>query len=198
MEIKRRTQSERSAATRAALVAAARPLFADHGYAAVGTPEIAEAAGVTRGAMYHQFADKAALFAAVAEAVEADVTQRIADGVLAAGPSDPVSTLHAAIDAWFDACEVPEVRRIILLDAPAVLGWEGFRDLAQQYGLGLTEQMLQMAIDAGRLPAFATTPFAHVLLGALQEAALVTTADPGARTETARVVHAIVDGLRLP
>jgi AcrR family transcriptional regulator len=197
MEIKRRTQLERSAATRGALIAAARPLFAERGYAAVGTPEIAEAAGVTRGAMYHQFADKTALFAAVAEAVEADVTQRIADGVVAAGPGDPVAVLHAAIDAWFDACEVPEVRRIILLDAPAVLGWEGFRDLAQAYGLGITEQMVQAAIDAGQFPSFATTPFAHVLLGALQEAALVTTADPASRPETARVVHAIVEGLRV-
>ncbi len=195
MDVRRRTQAERSAATHAALVAAARTLFAERGYAAVGTPEIAHAAGVTRGAMYHQFADKAALFAAVAEAVEADVTRRLTEGVIAAAPSDPIATLHAAVDAWFDACEDPEVRRVLLLDAPVVLGWEGFRDLAQAYGLGLTEQLLQAAIDAGRLPALATTPFAHVLLGALHEAVLFVTAEPGARAETARVLHALVDGL---
>src|SRR4051794_30045012 len=79
MEHKRRTQAERSAGTRAALIAAARRLWARRGYAAVGTPEIVAEAGVTRGAMYHQFADKAALFRAVAEAVEADLTRRIAD-----------------------------------------------------------------------------------------------------------------------
>ena len=100
MDVQRRTQAERSAATRGALVAAARTRFAARGYAAVSTPEIAEAAGVTRGAMYHQFADKAALFAAVAEAVEAGVTQRMADDVLAAGHPDPLSALHGAVDAW--------------------------------------------------------------------------------------------------
>ncbi len=195
MKVKRRTQADRSAATSAALVAAARPLFAERGYSAVGTPEIARAAGVSRGALYHQFADKAALFAAVAETVEADVTRRITDQVMAAGESDPMAVLHAAIDAWFDACDEPEVRRVLLIDAPVVLGWEGFRDLAQRYGLGLTEQLLQGAIDAGRLPAFATRPFASVLIGALQEAALFMTAEPDSRAETARVVHAMVDGL---
>ncbi|HEX8104696.1 MAG TPA: TetR/AcrR family transcriptional regulator [Solirubrobacteraceae bacterium] len=195
MEVKRRTQAERTAATRAALVAAARPLFAARGYAAVGTPEIVRAAGVTRGAMYHQFADKAALFGAVAEAVEAGVTQRLVAAVGAAGAGDPLSALHVAIDAWFDACEEPEVRRVLLLDAPVVLGWEGLRDLAQQYGLGLTEQLLGAAIEAGQLPALPVRPFAHVLLGALQEAAFVVTDDPGARADAARVLHALVDGL---
>ena len=195
MEARKRTPAERSAASRAALIAAARALFAERGYATVGTPEIAEVAGMTRGAMYHQFADKAALFTAVAEAVEADVTQRIVDGVTAAAPSDPTAALHAAIDAWFDACEEPETRRILLLDAPVVLGWEGFRDLAQQYGLGLTEQLLEAAIDAGALPALPITPFAHVFIGALQEAALLIAADPAARDDAALVAHTIVDGL---
>src|SRR4029079_16984863 len=80
MESKGRTQEQRSAATRRALVAAARRLWAERGYAEVGTPEIAAAAGVTRGAMYHQFADKAALFLAVAEAVEQDVMTRLLAG----------------------------------------------------------------------------------------------------------------------
>ena len=196
MNVKRRTQLERSTATRGALIAAARPLFAERGFAAVGTPEIARAAGVTRGALYHQFADKAALFAAVAEAVEADVTQQITDAVLAAAPPDPVAALHAAVDAWFAACVDPEARRVLLLDAPVVLGWAGLRDLAQRYGLGLTEQLLQAAIDAGQLIALPVRPFAHVLIGALQEAAFVMTDDPGAQAGTTRVVHAIVDGLR--
>src|SRR3712207_9506257 len=111
MDVKR-TQAERSATTRAALVAAARRLWAERGYAAVGTPEIATTAGVTRGAMYHQFADKAALFLAVVEDVEADVTQRVGDGVVASGASDPAAALHAAVDAWLAACLVPEVRRL--------------------------------------------------------------------------------------
>src|SRR6478672_5946262 len=87
MESKGRTQEQRSAATRRALVAAARRLWAARGYAEVGTPEIAAAAGVTRGAMYHQFADKAALFLAVVEAVEQEVMARLAAGVGASAPA---------------------------------------------------------------------------------------------------------------
>src|SRR5215208_5703540 len=100
MEIKRRTQADRSAATRAALIAAGRKLWSERGYAAVGTPEIAALAGVTRGAMYHQFADKAALFSAVAETVEGDVTAQLGDHVAASGAGDPATALHAAVDGW--------------------------------------------------------------------------------------------------
>jgi len=91
----RRTQADRSAATRDALVAAARPLFAAHGFAEVSTDAIAAAAGVTRGALYHQFADKTALFEAVLAAVEADIARRLADEAAAAGITDPVEALRA-------------------------------------------------------------------------------------------------------
>lgn len=185
----------RSRATRARLVAAARPLFATRGFGAVGTEEVVRAAGVTRGALYHQFADKAALFRAVAEAVEIDVTQRIADAVVAAAATEPVAALHVAIDAWLDACDEVEVRQVILLDAPVVLGWEGLRDLAQEYGLGLTEQLLAGVAQAGGLGDLAPRAVAHVLLGALQEAALVVTADPALRADVSRVLHATLDGL---
>src|SRR5829696_8068025 len=141
MKSKRRTQTERSAATRGALVAAARRLWSERGYTDVGTPEIAAAAGVTRGAMYHQFTDKAALFLAVAEAVETDVTTRLGEFVVASGAGDPAAALHAAVDGWLEACEEPEVRQVLLLDGPVVLGWDGFRDMALRHGLGLTEAM---------------------------------------------------------
>jgi len=101
MEVKvsPRTQAERTAATRAALVAAARTLFAEYGYAEVGTERIAQAAGVTRGALYHQFADKAELFAAVMEAVEADVTARLITAVDAVADQGPMALLAAGADA---------------------------------------------------------------------------------------------------
>src|ERR687898_3454949 len=182
MEIKRRTQTERSAATRGALVASARRLWAARGYADVGTPEIAAAAGVTRGAMYHQFADKAALFLAVAEAVESDVTARLGEFVVASGAGDPAAALHASVDGWLEACEEPEVRQVLLLDGPVVLGWDGFRDMALRHGLGLTEAMLRAAIDAGQLAEQPTRALAHVLIGALDEAAMyvATSQDHGA------------------
>ncbi|CAA9472987.1 MAG: Transcriptional regulator, AcrR family [uncultured Solirubrobacteraceae bacterium] len=198
MEVKRRTQEERSAATRAALVAAARPLWAARGYTDVGTPEIAAAAGVTRGAMYHQFADKAALFLAVVEAVEEDATRRLAEGVVASGASSPAAALRAATDQWLDLAQEPEVRQIVLLDAPVVLGWAGFRDVALKYGLGLTEQLLQAAMDTGQIAPHPLRALAHVLIGALDEAALViATADDAAaaRAEVAQVLQALLDGL---
>jgi AcrR family transcriptional regulator len=197
MDVKR-TQAERSATTRAALVGAARRLWAERGYAAVGTPEIATAAGVTRGALYHQFADKAALFLAVVEDVETDVTRRIAERVGASGAQDPAAALHAAVDAWLAEGAVPEVRRLLLLDAPGVLGWDTLRDVALRHGLGLTEGLLQAAMDAGQLAARPTRPLAHVLIGALDEAALmVATAenDTAAREEVADALHAVLDGL---
>jgi AcrR family transcriptional regulator len=198
MESKRRTQTERSAATRGALVAAGRRLWAERGYADVGTPEIAAAAGVTRGAMYHQFADKSALFLAVAEAVEGDVTARLGEFVAASGAQDPAAALHAAVDGWLEACEQPEVRQVLLLDGPVVLGWDGFRDMALRYGLGLTESMLRAAIDAGQLAEQPTRALAHVLLGALDEAALyVATSEDRAvaRGEVALVLHRLLDGM---
>lgn len=198
MEVKRRTQEERSAATRGALIGAARKLWAERGYTAVGTPEIVKAAGVTRGAMYHQFADKAALFLAVVEAVEQDVTQRLAEQVVASGAQDPAGALRAATDAWLGISDEREVRQIVLLDAPVVLGWGGFRDVSLRYALGMTEQLLQAAMDAGQLTPRPTRAMAHILIGALDEAAMVVaTAEDrdAAREEVRGVLHELMDGL---
>jgi len=198
MESKRRTQAERSATTRAALIAAARRQFAAHGYAAVGTPAIAAEAGVTRGAMYHQFADKAALFSAVAEAVERDLTLRLDREVTDSDAPHPLAMFHVAVDTWLEACTEPEVRQILLLDAPAVLGWAAYRDLTVANALGLTEALLSAVIRQGQIPEQPARPLAHVLIGALDEAALyVATAEDGAtaRAEVARVLHALVDAL---
>jgi AcrR family transcriptional regulator len=160
----------RSQATRRQLVSSARALFGTRGYAGVGTEEIVRAAGVTRGALYHQFRDKADLFAAVAEQVEAEVSERIAAGARTA--ADPAEALRAGARLFLDACAEPEVERIILLDAPAVLGWEAWRALAGRYGLGLVRLGLQSAIDAGAIVPQPVAPLAHILIGALDEAAL--------------------------
>ncbi|MCV7089723.1 TetR/AcrR family transcriptional regulator [Mycobacterium interjectum] len=198
MEIKRRTQEERSAATRDALISAARKLWGERGYAEVGTPEIATTAGVTRGAMYHQFADKAALFAEVVEAVEQDVMARMAALVAESGATTPADAIRAAVDAWLDVSADPEVRQLILLDAPSVLGWPAFRDVAQRYSLGMTEQLLNEAVKAGQLPEQPMRPLAHILIGALDEAAMViaTAEDPKrARRETGEVLHRLIDAM---
>jgi AcrR family transcriptional regulator len=198
MEIKRRTQEERSAATRDALISAARKLWGLRGYAEVGTPEIATAAGVTRGAMYHQFADKATLFAEVVEVVEQDVMARMATLVAESGATTPADAIRAAVDAWLDVSGDPEVRQLILLDAPSVLGWAAFRDVAQRYSLGMTEQLLIEAIKAGQLADQPVRALAHVLIGALDEAAMaIATADDPkrARREIGEVLHRLIGAM---
>lgn len=198
MEIKRRTQEERSAATREALITGARKLWGLRGYAEVGTPEIATEAGVTRGAMYHQFADKAALFRDVVEVVEQDVMARMATLVAASGAATPADAIRVAVDAWLEVSGDPEVRQLILLDAPVVLGWAGFRDVAQRYSLGMTEQLITEAIRAGQLARQPVRPLAQVLIGALDEAAMfIATADDPkrARRETRQVLRRLIDGM---
>jgi AcrR family transcriptional regulator len=187
----------RSEATRQALVRAARGLFGARGYAEVGTEEIVRAAGVTRGALYHQFRDKAGLFAAVAEEVEAEVAGRIAAGA-AAESTEPIDVLRAGARLFLEACAEPEVERIILLDAPAVLGWEAWRDLYARYGFGLVQVALQSAMDSGAIVRQPVTPLAHALIGALDECALYVARSEDAATarqECAAIVDQILRGL---
>lgn len=167
-----RSQSARSAATRGALIDAARPLLAEQGFAAVGTEAIVRAAGVTRGALYHHFADKTALFAAVYETVEQEIVGRIGAQLAAAPAEDPLEVMILGAEAWLDACADPAVQQIVLLDGPSVLGWERWREIGMRYGLGLVETVLAQAVDQGRIPRQPVAPLAHVLVGALDEAAL--------------------------
>ncbi len=195
---RRSVKAERSDATRAALVAVARGMFGERGYAAVGTEEIVRAAGVTRGALYHHFADKRDLFKAVYEDVERDLVQRIAESAIASA-SDPFQALHAGAQAFLDACEDPAVGRIALLDAPSVLGWEQWRAIGLEYGFGLVQGTIQGAIDAGLIEPQPVGPLAHLLLGAIDEGAmLVARAGDGGETrkQVGEGVTRLLDALR--
>ena len=197
-EPKDSAQARRSAATRRKLIDAARPLFAEHGYAAVGTEQIVRAAGVTRGAMYHQFADKLDLFAALVEEEEAAATQRIAEGALAE-PGDAHALLHAGAIAFLDETADPAVRQLLLIDAPSVLGHARWRELGLRYGLGLVEALLTQGMETGVLRPAPARPLAHVLLGALDEAALMVAGaeDPVAtRADALSVLDLLIDALR--
>src|ERR1700691_3366349 len=147
----RRTQADRSAATRDALIAAARRLFAAQGFAEVPADAIVAEAGVTRGALYHQFADKTALFEAALEAVEADIARRLADDVAAAGISDPVDALRHVLRTWLDICVEPEIHRIALIDGPSVVGWAHWREVCQRHVFGLAQALLTRGIELGRI-----------------------------------------------
>jgi AcrR family transcriptional regulator len=194
----RRTQADRSAATREALVAAGRRLFAVQGFADVSTDAIAAEAGVTRGALYHQFADKLALFDAVVDAVEADVAARLAEHVAAAGTTDPVEGIRLAVRVWLEICVEPESHRIALLDGPSVLGWARWRELCQLHVFGLAEALLAQGMAAGRIRRQPARPLAHILMGASDEAALyvVEAADHArARAEMIEVIDQLIEGI---
>jgi AcrR family transcriptional regulator len=196
----RRTQAERTASTRGALIAAARELFAERGYDDVGTEEIVRAAGVTRGALYHHFGGKAELLEAVYERLEAESTERVARVVLGSELESPLAAMRAGIEAFLDECAKPELQRIGLHDAPAVLGWERWREIAAANGLGLIEASLSAAIEAGEIRELPIAPTAHLLLGALDEAAMLVarSEDPGTRAEVTVVLLALLESFAVP
>ena len=193
----RTRQAERTEETRAALIAAARGLFGERGYAAVGTEEIVEQARVTRGALYHHFDDKRDLFRAVFEQVESELVASIGERI--GGISDPVELLLTGMRDFLDACLDPRLSRISLVDAPSVLGYAEWREIDARYGLGLIIVALQGAIDAGVLRPTSVRPLAHLLMAALSEAGLLIahSDDPAAtRAEVEPPLIELLEGLR--
>ncbi len=191
----RRTQAERSATTRTALLGAARELFAERGFAATGRDEIAERAGVTRGALYHHFESKEAVLRAVVAEMEAELVERVSAAASAAPPG--LEQLRAGCLAYLDACTDPAIRRVALLDAPAVLGWQEFRELDATYCIPLMQAGLAAA--TGRPEDDDVVQItAHLLLGALNEGALLlaTAAQPRkVRRQLAATFSAFLDRL---
>jgi AcrR family transcriptional regulator len=187
-------QAARSASTRAKLIRAARTLFARHGYAAVGTEQIVRRAGVTRGALYHQFPGKEDLFLAVYEQVEEELTRRIGESL--GEVTSPFETIRGGIRVFLEACRTPEVQRIVLIDGPSVLGWERWREVADRNGLGLMEAVIAAAVQAGEIAPIAVKPLAHLLMGAIDEAALLVVRDPDDTETVAATLERMLDGLR--
>jgi AcrR family transcriptional regulator len=186
-------------ATRAQLIATARSLFGERGYAAVGTEEIVRTAGVTRGALYHHFDGKVDLFRAVFEEMERELAERIAAEALS--QPDAWEAHLAAVELFLDACQEPDVQRIALVDAPSVLGWPTWRAIEARYWLGLITASLRSLMEAGLIVEQPVDPLAQTLLGAITEAGLyVAGADDvgAARSEMAAVVRRLLEGLRPP
>lgn len=169
---KRRSNAQRTAETRAALIAAARAIFIEKGFAETATPDIVEAAGVTRGALYHHFADKTALFRAV---VETEATA-VADEIRAKTPADlaPLDGLLEGAAAYFDSMAVPGRAQLMLIDGPAVLGHPAMREISQQTDGETLLEGLQLL--AGRrkddVPSAATVATAELLSAMFDRAAL--------------------------
>jgi AcrR family transcriptional regulator len=178
-------------------VGAARELFAERGYGAVGTEEIVERAGVTRGALYHHFADKKDLFRAVYDQAEREVVDSIS--ARTAGIEDPLELLVSGVQSFLDVCMEPTLTRIGVLDAPVVLGWAEWREVGARHALGLVSLSLQLGMDAGVLRRAEVRPLAHLVLGALGEAAMLIANAEDPRTARADVEPALLDllaGLR--
>ena len=180
----RRTQAARSARTRAALLRAARVLFAEKGFAATGREEIAERAGVTRGALYHHFASKAEVAAAVVEELEGELVDRVVTAALeGSGVRDQ---LHRGCRAYMDACTDPTVSRI-LADAPAVLGLEACRALDAAACAPLLAEVFARAEEERLAVPGDPEVAAALLLGFLNEAAGLIAAAPSDRQLRDRV-----------
>jgi AcrR family transcriptional regulator len=172
---------ERGRATRDRLVEIATGMFAEHGYEGTSIEAVLRTAEVSRGALYHHFNGKDGLFDAVFEAVEVDANRRLVTAV--AGVEDPVEALRAGCLTWIElAGDDPVVQQVVLIDAPSVLGWRRWREVEERYGLGGTKLMLRRIAAAGRLPERYADPFAHMLLAALNETAiLIARSDDGAK-----------------
>lgn len=198
-KVGRRTQAERAAETRDALICAARPLFASVGFAEASLETIVRNAGVTRGALYHHFTDKTELFAAVFERVEGEMAARMGEAVAAAGHSDPVEIMRLCSGLWLDACAEPEVQRIVLLEALAVLGWERWSDIGHRYNIGFVTGLLTEAIESGSIPRQPVEATALTIMGALREATLYIARAKDqrkARADAGEVMDRLIDALR--
>lgn len=192
----KRTQAERSAATTGALVASAHRLFAVRGYADTSIDDIVAAAEITRGALYHHFENKTDLFRAVVEEREQQmmaVVRRATEG-----QPDAWLAFRAGCAAFLSACLDPQTQRIILLDAPVVLGWEALREIESRYAVALLRMGLERAMADGRLAPRPVDPLARLLLGALSEGAMAIarSADqPATMRDYQREIDRLLDGL---
>jgi AcrR family transcriptional regulator len=174
-------------ATRGQLIEVATRLFAENGYEGTSIEAVLTAAGVSRGALYHHFAGKEALFEAVVVAISAGVTARMAEAIDEC--TDPVDAVRTGALAWIGLAGDPVIQRVVLVDAPSVLGWERWRTMDDGQTLGAMKAMLQAVSDTGRLPSALVDPFSHMILAALDEFALVVARAPdtGAAVAEGRV-----------
>jgi AcrR family transcriptional regulator len=190
---------ERGEATRERIVQAARELVVEHGYAGVNTTDVLDRAGVSRGGLYHHFAGKDQLMAAVVEALERDFMVRLASAV--AEQPDAFSALSSGAQWYLDECmRSTELQRVGLLEGRAALGWSLWRETVGPYGLGMLGETLAVAMREGQIEPTDPTALAHMLLAALHEASAIisSAADPDdARVAVGSAVASLIDGLRV-
>ena len=166
-------RADRGRATRDQLVAVATELFAARGFEGTSIEAVLEQAGVSRGSLYHHFASKDALFEAAFDAVEVRIGEATNAAVAASGATDSLGVLRAGCLAWVHLAGDPVVQRIVLVDAPAVLGWERWRTIEEQNALGTLKLAMQAASTEGRIGTELVDVFAHTLLATMNELAFL-------------------------
>jgi AcrR family transcriptional regulator len=182
-------QEQRTQATKAKLLAIARKLFVAQGFNHVPAEELVRQAGLTRGALYHHFGGKEQLFIALYEQLQKEIAERIQ--VAAETAADPWSALQVGCHAFLTACTDPEVRQIVLLDAPSVLSWQQWREVDAQYSLGLLKAGLQAAVENQEIRVKSVDAIAHLLTGAMNEAALWIAQSEKPKTALSQSIEAI-------
>jgi AcrR family transcriptional regulator len=191
------SQADRRETTSAVILKSAAKLFGDQGYAQTTVETIARVAGVAKGAVFHYFSSKEALFEAVLEQCCAEVGCLVRAS--ARDAPDPLVGMDLGTRAYFSACAEPRVARIILKDGPAILGWARWREIDERHFGRQVPFALQAAIDAGLVSDQPVGPLARVLLGALTEAAVACSEsdDPAASGAAyADALHMLIEGLR--
>jgi AcrR family transcriptional regulator len=188
-----RTQEDRSRSTRSALLVAGRRLFAERGYAHVSADELVAAAGLTRGALHHHYKDKQGLFLAVFEQIERELSAEIAAKMAAV--DDVPTRLAVGLASFLDVCERAEVVRIGLLDAPTVLGWETWRAIEAEHGLGLIVDLLDSAAAVGLLVQRPSGVLARFVLSVIIESALLVAHGTASRGEIEESLGVMFAGL---
>ena len=194
-------RAEHAADTRGALIAAARRLFAAHGFDGTGTEQIVAEARVTRGALYHHFRDKADIFRAAMAEAAADVATRLIDEQLATDAQSPMSEIREGVSAFLDVCVDGDFQRIVLVDGPRVLGSDAWEDLVEQYGRGILEEWLERCVGTGDLEEMPLRALARLLIAMLTEAslAIARSDDPQSEREAfGETLDRILIGLRPP
>jgi AcrR family transcriptional regulator len=192
-------RAEHASDTRAALLAAARRLFAAHGYDGTGTEQIVAEARVTRGALYHHFRDKADLFRAVMAEAAGEVARQLTGERLDEQSGSPLDDVRAGVSAFLDICVSGDFQRIVLVDGPRVLGTDAWDQLVDRYGRRFLEEWLSRAVAVGDIEPVPVQPLARLLIAMLTEASLAvahSSVPASTRTEMGATLDRLLTGLR--
>lgn len=188
---------EKGKKTAGRIMVAARELFAQKGYAQTSAEEIVDAAGVTRGALYHHFDGKKGLFHEVVKAIHKEIMLQV--DAATANETDPFNLQISGNNAFLEAASRQEVRRILLIDAPAVLGWDAWRRLDEEHTLGSYKELLRILSEKGLIKPVSLDALAHIISGAANEGVFyIAEADDPKRAlkEVQETMAALIQSLR--